>query len=346
MLVPGDIASMTGGYEYDRRMLAGLAQQGWQPRLHALDAGFPMPSVAALSDAAAVLAALDDGACVVIDGLALGAMPAQVCAEAARLRIIALVHHPLALESGLAAAQAAQLRQSELQALRCVARVIVTSAATAAVLREWEVERDIRVVEPGTEVARPESRDIDRLLLPGHVVRLLCVATLVPRKGHDVLVQALAPLRHLPWRLDCVGSTSRHPATAAQLRSRLDATGLSGRVTLHGEISPAALAGLQSDADLCVLATRYEGYGMAVAEAVAAGLPVVATRTGAIAQLVGEERGLLVEPGDVAGLQRALHPLLSDARQLHHLSARCLAQLRPARDWSAAAADFAAALSA
>ncbi|MEO6186994.1 MAG: glycosyltransferase, partial [Steroidobacteraceae bacterium] len=176
MLVPGDINTLTGGYEYDRRMLAGLRARRWLVRLHELDAGFPFPSAAALDQVAKLLATFPDDSRVLIDGLALGAMPAQACAAAARMQIVGLVHHPLALESGLSASQATHLRQSEQQALRCVARIIVTSAATAETLRAWGLaDAAIRVVEPGTDAQPQAARDVQRLLRPGHVPRLLCV---------------------------------------------------------------------------------------------------------------------------------------------------------------------------
>jgi glycosyltransferase involved in cell wall biosynthesis len=140
----------------------------------------------------------------------------------------------------------------------------------------------------------------------------LCVATLIPRKGHEILLRALAALPDLDWRLTCLGSPHRDPATAERVRERLRAGGLGDRVALAGEVDAATLAVHYDRADVFVLPTLYEGYGMVVAEALARGLPIVATATGAIAELVGDEAGLLVPPGDVEALTAALSQVVAD----------------------------------
>jgi glycosyltransferase involved in cell wall biosynthesis len=309
LLVPGSLESLTGGYTYDRRMMAALGSRGWSIAVRELDHSFPFPTSVAREHAVSVLAGIADGTTILVDGLALGALPGEIEHEAARLRFVALVHHPLAAETGLDPVKAAALETGERRALAAVRLVIVTSRATAGALAVYGVERHrVIVVEPGTDPA-PLARGS-----PGGAVSLLCVATLIPRKGHEILLRALAALPDLDWRLTCIGSLRRDPATAERVRERLRTEGLGDRVGLAGEVDAATLAAHYNRADVFVLATLYEGYGMVVAEALARGLPIVASATGAIAELVGDEAGLLVPPGDVVSLTAALSQVLADPR--------------------------------
>lgn len=307
LLVPGSVATLTGGYGYDRRMVAGLRALGWSVDVRELDDSFPYPTAIARGDAARALSAIPDGGTVLVDGLALGAMPDEVAREGARLRIVALVHLPLAAESGIERLTARQLEESERRALAEVRLVIVTSRATAAALQSYGVGANrVAVVEPGTDRAPLARGSKDG------IQRLLCVATLVPGKGHDVLFRALAEVPRSDWLLTCVGSLHRSASTVQRLRAWLEEEGLDDHVALAGEADGAALAGHYDSADVFVLPTLHETYGMAVAEALAHGLPVVSTPTGAIAELVGRDAGMLVPPGDVEGLTAALWRVLED----------------------------------
>ena len=350
-LLPGDPATRTGGYGYDRAIVAGLREAGWVLHQPPLPDGFPWPDAEALAAAEAALAALADGTLVLADGLAFGALPALAERHARRLRWVALVHHPLALEAGLSAAQRDALFDSERRALACARRVIVTSAATARALSDYGVPADrIRVVPPGTApvAAAAPRQAVSAAAAAGHpaaaAVALLCVATLTPRKGHALLAEALAGLRDRPWTLHCAGSTTRDPATTADLRRRVAALGLAHRVVLHGELDDAALDRLYRRCDAAVLATSHEGYGMALAEAMAHGQPIVSTAAGAIPDLVPPGAGLLVPPGDVPALRQALGRLLDDAALRARLSAGALAAARTLPTWPAAVAACAAVL--
>lgn len=317
-VLPGDPETRTGGYGYDRRMIAGLRALGWEVRVHLLPDRFPFPTRADLEAAARTFAAFPDDARVLIDGLAFGALPEVAALEAGRLRLIALVHHPLAAETGLTPGQQRRLRQGEQAALATARAVVVTSAATAAALLPYGVSPSrIVVIEPGTDLAPPSHGSAAR---GGGPVQLLCVGTLTQRKGHDLLLLALAALRHHDWRLDCVGSATRDPATAAALAESVARLGLQDRVRWRGELAHAALDAAWDAADLLVSASRCEGYGMAVAEALAHGLPVVATDVGAAASLVGEEAGLVVPVEDRPALEQALDRVLGDAATRERLT--------------------------
>ena len=318
-LIPGDLQAATGGYGYDRRIIEGLRQLGWRVTVGALDDSFPFPTATALERAEAVLAGVSDGGLVMVDGLALGAMPEVAARHGERIRLVALVHHPLAAETGLSREMAQRLEQSERASLRTARHVFVTSEATAAALAPYDVERSrITVVVPGTDVA-PLARGNREGAASAGAVHLLCVATLTPRKGHDVLVDSLAPLASLPWTLTCVGSLTRSANTVAALRERINRAGLEQRIALVGELTGDALESAYQSADLFVLPTQHEGYGMVIAEALARGIPVISTRTGAIPDLVGANAGLLVAPGDGLAFQGALSRALCDPTLLASL---------------------------
>jgi glycosyltransferase involved in cell wall biosynthesis len=273
---------------------------------------------------------------VVIDGLALSAMPGLIERESPRLRIAALVHLPIAADVGLARDTAERLEAAERRALKAAALVIVTGTATLGLLERYGLVRGtVVVVAPGTDRA-PLARGSG-----GSPVRLLSVATLNPGKGHDALLLALAAIPQRDWHLTCAGSLTRHPATVNRVRALARQLDLEDRVSLAGELDTASLAACYDAADVFVLATLQETYGMAVAEALAHGLPVVSTTTGAIPDLVGDDAGLLVPPGDPGALAGALARVIGDAG----LRAQLAAGARQVRDrlpeWDNAAAQMA-----
>lgn len=331
-LQPGPSDTRTGGFIYNRRIMAAMDED---VRLVELGGGFPFPSPAERRDVAERLAELPDGTVTVIDGLALGVLADEVAAEAARLRLIGLVHHPLALETGLSDGQARVFADGERRALAQVRQVIVTSDATAAGLAEYGVSSGtVDVVTPGTDPAPLSSASKNT------PIRLLCVATLTPRKGHAVLMSALAQLTDLDWVLDCYGSLDRDPACAAEVRRQVERLGLTDRVHLHGERDPGDLSDAYAAAGVMVLPSFHEGYGMALAEALARGLPIVSTTAGAIPDTVPSEAGLLVPPGDSDSLAAALRAVIGDPvvrRDLSDGAARARAALPT---WPAQAARF------
>jgi glycosyltransferase involved in cell wall biosynthesis len=345
LVVPGALATRTGGYGYDRRIAEGLRERGWQVDVCELGGGFPQPTAATRREADARVAAIPDGVLVLADGLAFGALPELALREAARLRFVALVHHPLAAETGLDEPSRAALLDSERRALAAARLVVVTRAATARALAEYGVAADrVVVVCPGTDAAPPARGSRGTGLESTEPFDLLTVATLVPRKGHDVLLHALGRARHLPWRLTCVGSDMLHPATAGGLRVQAQQLGMAERVEFTGELDGRALADAYDRADLFVLATRYEGFGMAVAEAVARGLPVVSTPTGGIPDLVDGDSGWLVPPDDADALAHVLEAFMTDAALRLRLAAGAERRRHLLPTWAGAAAAMAAAL--
>ncbi len=349
-LVPGDWTTPTGGYQYDRRLAQALGAAGWNVEMLRLDADWPTPGAADLAHAAAQLSRLASGTRVVADGLAFGATGAMgdiVAAQAERLRWVALVHHPLHLETGLTPALRERLLASETHALQFARHVVVTSAHTAGDVAAMGVAPErITVVEPGTDAwpQRPADADLGASGPSAGPVRLLCVATVTPRKGHALLLQALAGVKALPWQLHCVGSLTRDPATSAEVRILARDSRLADRVVWHGEVDAAALQTQYAAADLLVLASLHEGYGMVVAEALAAGLPVLASEAGALAQTLPPQAGWRVPAGDVPALKAALAELIGNSELRARLAEGARAAGRQLPDWPAQAARFAAVL--
>ena len=186
----------------------------------------------------------------------------------------------------------------------------MTSAYTARRLEAYGVETArVRAVAPGTEPARPAQGPG-----PDRPPSLLCVATVTPRKGHRDLIAALALLRHLDWTCVCAGSLDRDPSYADSVQRLVAEEGLSDRIVFVGEHESDALDGMYQRSSLFVLASYYEGYGMALTEALARGLPIVSTTGGAIPYTVPAESGILVPPGDVRALADALETLLASER--------------------------------
>ncbi|MCZ0736774.1 glycosyltransferase family 4 protein [Phreatobacter sp. AB_2022a] len=306
--IPGDLSSPTGGYRYDREVLARAAAHGVALRHLALPAAFPFPDAGALATAGDALARLGADTVLLADGLAFGAFPESLLA-AIRSPIVALVHHPLALESGLEPALAARLKASETAALARAEAVIVTSRTTAAILAaDYAVApARLHVAEPGTAHA---SRAVGS---PGPGVSLLAVGAVSARKGYDRLVAALAPLEALDWHLTIAGATDRAPSATAALRAAITEAGLGQRIRLAGPVDEGELAALYAGADLFVLASLFEGYGMVLTEAMAHGLAIVTTTGGAAAETVPDDAALKVAPGAVGPLSEALGAALADA---------------------------------
>lgn len=306
--IPGDINTLTGGYGYDRRVLALLGECGARTDHQRLPDSYPFPDEEDVAETLSALSAAPADAVLLIDGLAYCALPAAAI-PSIKQKIIALVHHPLGLEAGLTPAQSAALIAGERAALAHAARIIVTSVPTRDTLvADFGVAAArITIAEPGTD---PAARAVGGGGVP---LSILSVGSIVPRKAFSVLVEALSGLADKPWRLRIAGSADRSTATAAALRAQIAAAGLQERIVLIGELGPRELEGAYASADLFVLPSLYEGYGMVLAEALAHGLPIICTTGGAAGRTVPDGAGIKVPPGDAAALQGALARVLGDA---------------------------------
>ena len=343
---PGDLSTPTGGYAYDRRIIEGLKGLGWQLQLISLGDGYPFPDPAQIDFARNALQDLTRGVPVVVDGLALGALPDLAANIANQNPLIALIHHPLAFEYGLTDLEIKLLKQSETQALKHVVRVVANSPATARDLNQhYGIPfKIIQVILPGTDRIHCLRPIIQKKVNPLDQVHLLSVGSIIPRKGFHYLIAALEPLLDLPWTLSIVGDTSRNAAAYERLMMDIQRFSLDGRVKVLGVVSDEELQSQYAKADVFVLPSLFEGYGMVYAEAMAHGLPIIATAVGAIPDTVPQEAGLLVKPGDIPALTIALKTLIQDSSQRARLSSGALQAATRQPTWDFAVQQFATVL--
>ncbi|MFC9841928.1 glycosyltransferase family 4 protein [Streptomyces sp. NPDC060223] len=346
-VMPGgvdDPAAPSGGNAYDRRLCLDLPGFGWQVHRHAVAGEWPRPGAAARRELARTLSELPDGTTVLLDGLVACGVPEIIVPEAERLSLTVLVHLPLADETGLAPAVAAELDAKERTTLRAVSAVVATS--------EWAVRRlvahhglapeRVHVAEPGADIA-PLASGTDG------VSRLLCVAAVTPRKGQHRLVEALATVTDLPWSCVLVGGLAQDPAYVARIRALIEQHGLGSRLHLVGPQAGAELDASYAAADLMVLTSYAETYGMAVTEALARGIPVLATDVGGLPEAVGRAPdggvpGILVPPEDPAALATELRGWFGEADVRRRLKAAARGRRAALNGWATTARTLAGVL--
>ncbi|MFI1417656.1 glycosyltransferase family 4 protein [Streptomyces sp. NPDC020731] len=348
-VMPGgvdDPAAPSGGNAYDRRVCLDLPGFGWQVHRHAVAGDWPRPDAAARAELARTLRELPDGAVVLLDGLVACGVPGIIVpqAEEGRLRMAVLVHLPLGDETGLDAAAAAELDARERAVLRAVPAVVATS--------DWAVRRlvshhglapdRVHVAAPGADIAP---------LAPGTdgVSRLVCVAAVTPRKGQHRLVEALATVADLPWSCALVGGLGHDPEYVAHLHGLIREHGLEDRLELTGPQSGAALDASYAAADLMVLTSYAETYGMAVTEALARGIPVLATDVGGLPEAVGRAPdggvpGILVPPENPAAIAAELRGWFGEADVRRRLKAAARSRRAALGGWASTAQSLAAVL--
>ncbi|MEM8731875.1 MAG: glycosyltransferase family 4 protein [Pseudomonadota bacterium] len=303
--IPGDIETLTGGYIYEKRLLLGLRDLGHDVAHLPLGASFPDATAQDMNAAIDCLGQIAPARVLILDGLVYGSIDPAGLARV-RAPIVAMIHHPLAYESGLSDAQRQHLFDTERRNLALAQTVLVPSSHTAQILsQDYGVSANqITIARPGTDQPAGPSE-------PKSPPLILTVGLQHPRKGHDVLLQALHQLRDLTWQAAIVGR-AHDLAYADTLAETVRALDLSDRVTLTGVMSSQALQDLYACASVFALATRYEGYGIVFDEALSWGLPIVACRTGAVPDTVPAEAGLLCPPDDPAAISAALRRVLED----------------------------------
>jgi glycosyltransferase involved in cell wall biosynthesis len=347
VVLPGSVAdpaSPSGGSTYDLRVCAALAAAGRPVRRHDVPGAWPHPRPGDLDRLAAALDAVPAGGVVLLDGLVACAAPDVVEPAARRLRLVVLVHLPLADETGQDPADAAAPHAAETRTLRAASVVVATGTAVGRRLAADPALAGVRVrvVPPGVDPA-PVTAPSDA------GSRLVCVASVTPRKGHDVLVEALAGLTDLAWTLVCAGPEPAGSSFGDLVRRRVVDAGLGDRVRLAGPLPADRVAALYAAADLLVLPSRAEPYGMVVTEALARGVPVVASDVDGVPEALGlaaggTAPGLLVPPGDVAALRAALREWLTDPLRRNALRASAVDRRSALAGWGTTAAELAAVL--
>ena len=345
VLVPDgvdDPARPSGGNSYDRHLCRSLETLGWSVHQHAVPGRWPEPHSEALAALAGVVERIPDGALALLDGLVASTAPEVLVTHARRLRLVVLVHMPLGHRPAAKAAE--DTRRRERAVLEAAAAVVTTSQwSRRRLLGLYELAPDrVHVAAPGVDAAD---------LVPGTDAgsALLCVGAVIFEKGHDLLVEALLSISELPWECPCVGSVERDPAFVEDLRRRILARGLADRVSFPGPCTGSDLDRRYAAADLVVLASRTETYGMVVTEALARGLPVVAADVGGVTEAMGcgaggTRPGLLVPPDDPTALAGALQAWLGDPELRRRLRLAARQRRESLLGWSATASVIAGVL--
>ncbi|MFF7647261.1 glycosyltransferase [Streptomyces canus] len=346
-VMPGGVDDPTapsGGNAYDRRVCLDLPGFGWQVERHAVAGSWPRPGAPARTELARTLRDLPDDTVVLIDGLVACGVPEIVVPEAERLQLAVLVHLPLGDETGLEPGLALALDAKEREVLRAVPAVIATSdwAVRRLVSHHGLAPERVHVATPGADIA-PLASGTDG------VSRLLCVAAVTPRKGQHRLIEALAGAQDLPWSCVCVGGITQDPEYVAHLRMLIKRYGLQDRLHLAGPKAGAELDASYAAADLMVLTSYAETYGMAVTEALARGIPVLATDVGGVAEAVGRAPdggvpGILVPPEDPAALAAELRGWFGEADVRRRLKAAARGRRVALDGWATTARSLAGVL--
>jgi glycosyltransferase involved in cell wall biosynthesis len=345
VVVPDGISDPTrssGGNSYDRRICDELGATGWQVHEHAVPGSWPWPAGAAERALNRTIDAIPDGGSVLIDGLIASTAPTVLVPHADRLRLVILVHLPLGYGAPGHAVADAQVR--ERTTLTAASAVIATSRWTRQwLLASYPLRPDgVHVAEPGADRARPA---------PGTASggELLCVAAVTPAKGHADLLAALSTITDRPWRCTIVGRLDRDPEFTDRLRRAAEHSAVGERICFRGPLSWGELAYAYAAADVLVLASAFETYGMVVTEALGFGLPVIATAVGGLPDALGctsdgQPPGLLVPPADPSALAAALESWLGDRELRQRLRAAAAERRRTLPGWTTTAEQIAQVL--
>jgi glycosyltransferase involved in cell wall biosynthesis len=321
----------SGGNVYDRRACRGLSALGWSVHEHTAPGRWPRPDGQARAGVAAALARMPSGALVLVDGLVASVVPEVLEPEAGRLRLVVLLHMP-------------QDEPREVAALSAASAIVATSQWT----RQWLSDNyslpstPVYVVPPGVDAAKVAAGTPSG-------GRLLSVGAVTPVKGHDVLLDALATVDDPAWRCVCVGALDLDQEFVARLRWLAEYSGLDDRVCFTGPLTHDELDRAYAEADVLVVASRSESYGMVVTEALARGLPVIAGEVGGVPEALGHAAdgsrpGLLVPPGDPQTLGQTLSRWLGDPRERERLRAAARSRRQRLTDWVQASRELSAVL--
>lgn len=334
-----DPSRPSGGNTYDRHLRRALGPSGWSVREHPVPGFWSRPDATALAGLARTVERIPDGSVLLIDGLVASTAPEVLVPQARRLRLVVLVHMALGHRAADAGDEARE-------------GAVLSAAAAVVTTSEWSRRRLLELYALPADRVHVAAPGADRAELATGTAgggSLICVATVTRDKGHDLLLDALATLADLPWRCACVGSLDRDPTFAQEVRGRSVDIGLGDRICFPGARTGADLDRKYAAADLLVLPSRAETYGIVVTEALARGVPVVATDVGGVREALGHgadgvRPGLLVPPEQPAALAAALRAWLGDPERRTRLGRAARERRESLSGWSTTASAVARAL--
>lgn len=311
-----DYEKRTGGWIYNNKLIERLRKDGCEVKPLTLPAFFDTPDDVNAANFGTLLEDLPSGSLVIADNLYLMRLAGQVRQRG--IMTVSIFHHPIAEErpADKTVGSASELEQ---QALAEASLIVCTSALTAKRVFAFNGIDNEKVVVavPGVDPCRPS---------PGHREgpwRFLSVGAVVPRKRYEFLIHALAGLPDRSWHCAIVGNVSRYPAYVVALNDAIRRNGLAGNITLSGEVDEPTLERVWRDAHVFLFSSAYEGYGMAIAEALRRGLPTITTPAGAVADWASEGV-VIVRPDDPAEMTAKIADIRND--QSAYLAARSRAR--------------------
>lgn len=327
-LIPGDIDIFTSCYIYDRRIIEGLKSKGHIVKLHRLPDDFPFPSKGSLQLCNQIIKTIPKSEPIVIDGLAFGAIPSILKVVYGMNPIIGLIHLPLSVDPNYSAYQRTIITGPEKEAFGYASKFIVTSEYTAEIFANLGIEeKNVNLVIPGLDNFS-KKKDY-----PETPKKLLSIANLCRNKDHNILVSALSALSNKDWILHCYGNLDFDRNYLSEFQALIRRNKLQDKILIHGIISGKELNDVYLDADLFIHPSDFEVYGMALAEALAHGIPVVASTGGGICRTIPAKMAQFFKPGDVYGLQSILEELFENPDLYKRLYTKASTYNEQAQTW-------------
>jgi glycosyltransferase involved in cell wall biosynthesis len=331
-LITGDIQSLTGGYLYNMHMINGLRGKGHLVNVFGTDWQWKD------SDSLEYicrhhLKKLPHGSCVIVDSLILASLHHIVQEFGDRLKFLGLIHLPASYNvlSGVHG----KLADEELTAINDMRQVIVTGQFTFDLLCNVGLNpARICLVEPGTDHFPRKKRYKP---VPSE---LLCIANYSALKAQDVLIRALCRLTAWNWSLHLYGDTNRDKKYTEALRSLIRQLKMEHRIIVHGIVERHEISTVFLNADLFLMPSLFESYGMAITESLAHGIPVVTTSAGNIPYTLPAGMGLLTEPGNEEQLADTIRSIFYDPVKYDALCKAASQYFKQVRSWEQAVSDF------
>lgn len=331
----GETSRLTGGYLYHARVFAGLRKEGIEVETFVASGAAPAEQEAAAPRLGPRLDLRRFDA-IVVDALARIVCAPWLDGWRASCPVVAMVHE---LPSIAAGGEVAREQEFEEPLLRADHLVAVSDHGRSILQSRGVPAERIRVVSPGFDRLSPPDAGAKQSARKDSLVRALCVAQWIPRKDILDLVRAWTAHERSGAMLELIGETDADPAYAASVRAAI-AGAPDSSIRVSGAVDDATLGAAYAAADLFVLPSRYEGYGIVYAEALAHGLPIVACDVGPVPELVGEEAALLVPPDDIEALSGALNQLLGDPALRNRMSEAAYCRAEGLPTWEDATAGF------
>jgi glycosyltransferase involved in cell wall biosynthesis len=335
LLYSGDYNALTGGFIYNKRIVEGLKLKGHEIKLHPLPGDFPYPSVDHRNYCMYITQLIPIGEPIIIDSIVFGIIPEILKELSIKNPIIGLIHLLYTVNPNYSIHERESLAISEKESCNYTSAMVATSFFTQQLLLKLRVNRNIiSVILPGVD---NYPRKTNYAVTP---TKLLCVSNYTTGKGYLTLIKALTLLKDKDWEINCYGNQEFDPEYVRQIKSKIDENGLENRIHIHSAIKDKELSDAYLNADLLVHPSNFETYGMVLTEALAHGLPVVASTGGGIKETVPEKMGFFFTPGDANSLKSVLTDLMDNPKIYKPLCREASHYYKQQNNWENSISSF------